>query len=154
MRVPRLARNIGEPSTRLSRLIRLLCQALRLPARSVKTAKVKAGEKEKQRDPNPSEVSRKLVADCGITIAEIARQVGYPHLPFQRAWHAVIPASQQRPYLFVASLRYRNHHAISKCERGRFFTVSFYKRSRIAAHFASASRRAMEMLMCQTPGSS
>ena len=32
MRVPRLARNIGEPSTRLSRLIRLLCQALRFPA--------------------------------------------------------------------------------------------------------------------------
>src|SRR5882672_4683394 len=32
MRVPILARNIGEPSTRLSRLIRLLCQALRLPA--------------------------------------------------------------------------------------------------------------------------
>ena len=70
MRVPRLARNIGEPSTRLSRLIRLLCQALRLPARSVKNSK------SKRRDANPSEVSRKLVEDYGITIAEIARQVG------------------------------------------------------------------------------
>jgi len=71
--------------------IRLLCQALRLPACSVKTAKGATLIHPR---------FRKLVADCGITIAEIARQAGYPHLPFQRAWRAVIPASQQRPYFF------------------------------------------------------
>src|SRR5256885_3330482 len=75
--------------------IRLLCQALRLPPASP----CLLGENSKSKGATLIHPRfRKLVADCGITIAEIARQAGYPHLPFQRAWRAVIPASQQRPY--------------------------------------------------------
>jgi hypothetical protein len=49
-----------------------------------------------------AEVSRKLVEDCEITIAEIARQVGVSTSAIsKRAWHAVIPVSQQRPYFFL-----------------------------------------------------
>jgi hypothetical protein len=49
-----------------------------------------------------------------------------------------------------ASLRYRNHHGISKCERGRFFTVSLTSdrgSPRISFHCEQ-----WRMLVCQTPG--
>jgi hypothetical protein len=54
-----------------------------------------------RRDEMPAvrvEGSRKLVEDCGITVAEIARQVGVSTSAISKSWDAVIPASQRRPY--------------------------------------------------------
>ena len=69
-----------ERGRKVERLIAEECKK-----RKVSLTELRSGSRRGEIPAVRAEVSRKLVEDYGITIAEIARQVGYPHLPFQRA---------------------------------------------------------------------
>ena len=81
-----------ERGRKVERLIAEECKK-----RKVSLTELRSGSRRGEIPAVRAEVSRKLVEDCGITIAEIARQVGVSTSAISRAWHAVIPASQQRP---------------------------------------------------------
>ena len=84
-----------ERGRRVERLIAEECKK-----RKVSLTELRSGSRRGVIPAFRGHVSRKLVEDYGIPIAEVARQVGVSTWPFRRACD-VIPVSQHRP-----SLRY------------------------------------------------